>query len=68
MSVHSYGNSSGDSTSANVLTITVIVGSVLLLLGALAGPLPIGAPSTPQVVKQAYEQVVVKATRPHRVS
>jgi hypothetical protein len=66
MSVRSYGNSSGDSTSANVLTITVIIGSALLLLAALAGPFPGAAQPVPQVTKQAQEQVVVKA--PHRVS
>jgi len=60
-------SSSGDSVST-VLTVTVIVGSVLLLLAALAGPAPTRADTgTAQIAKPVIEQVVVIATRPKHV-
>jgi len=60
--------SSGDSVST-ALTVTVIVGSVLLLLAAMAGPAPVRADTgTAQIAEPAIEQVVVTATRPKHVS
>jgi hypothetical protein len=60
-------NSSSDSVST-VLTVTVIIGSVLLLLAVMAGPAPVRADTgTAQVSKPAMEQVVVTATRPKHV-
>jgi hypothetical protein len=51
------------------LTVTVIVGSVLLLLAAIAGLAPVRANTgVAQVAKPAIEQVVVTATRPSHVS
>jgi hypothetical protein len=65
----SVDNSSGDSVGTNVLTITVIIGSVLLLLAALAGPAPVQADANvAQVAKPAIEQVVVIAARHGHVS
>ena len=62
-------NSSGESVSANVLTVTVIIGSVLLLLAAMAGLAPVrNETGVAQVAKPAIEQVVVTATRPKHVS
>jgi hypothetical protein len=64
----SVDNSSSDSVST-VLTVTVIVGSVLLLLAAMAGPAPVRADTgVAQIAKPAIEQVVVTATRPSHVS
>jgi hypothetical protein len=68
MSVHTYGNSSGESVGANVLTIAVIVGSAFLLMSALAGFVPVASLHTAQVAKPVLEQVVVTAARPHHVS
>jgi hypothetical protein len=60
-------NSSGDSVST-ALTVTVIVGSVLLLLAVMAGPAPVRTDTNAaQVAKPAIEQVVVTATRPKHV-
>jgi len=64
----SFKNTSGDSVNT-VLTVTVIVGSVLLLLAAIAGPAPVRADAgTAQIAKPVIEQVVVTATRPKHVS
>jgi hypothetical protein len=61
-------SSSGDSVST-VLTVTVIVGSVLLLLAVMAGPAPVRADTgTAQIAKPVVEQVVVTATRPRHIS
>ncbi len=61
---NSFGECVGD-----MLTITVIVGSVLLLLAAMAGPAPVRADAgVAQVAKPAIEQVVVTAVRPKHVS
>ena len=67
MTVHTSGNSSADSAGANALTITVIIGSVLLLLGALAAPIAGQTQTATPTAKQAHEQVVVTATKAHRV-
>lgn len=67
MSHLSHGSSSGESASANALTITVIAGSVLLLLAALASPLPGALDTTPQT-KQVAAHVAAKTTHPHRMS
>ena len=62
-------NVSGDSVSTNVLTVAVIVGSVLLLLAAMAGLSPArNDTGAAQVAKPAVEQVIVTATRPKHVS
>jgi hypothetical protein len=64
----SVDNSSSESVGT-ALTVTVIVGSVLLLLAAMAGPAPVLADtSVAQVAKPAIEQVVVTAARRHHVS
>jgi hypothetical protein len=64
----SVDNSSSESVGT-ALTVTVIVGSVLLLLAAMAGPAPVLADTgVAQVAKPAIEQVVVTATRPGHVS
>jgi hypothetical protein len=69
----SFKNASVDNSSSEsvgtVLTVTVIVGSVLLLLAAMAGPAPVKADmGVAQVAKPAMEQVVITATRPKHVS
>jgi hypothetical protein len=68
----SFKNTSSDTVSGDavstVLTITVIVGSVLLLLAVMAGPAPVRADMrAAQVAKPAIEEVVVTATRPKHV-
>jgi hypothetical protein len=68
----SFKNTSADNSSSDtvstVLTVTVIVGSVLLLLAVMAGPAPVRADTgVAQVAKPAIEQVVVTATRPKHV-
>jgi hypothetical protein len=68
MSNSSGNNSSGDSIGTNVLTVTVIVGSVLLLLAALAGPAPVRAEPAAQAAKPAIEHVVVSTAHAGHVS
>ena len=61
-------NSSSKSVGT-ALTIAVVVGSVLLLLAAMAGTVPVKADiGVAQIAKPAIEQVVVTATRPKHVS
>jgi hypothetical protein len=64
MSNSSGNNSSGDSIGTNVLTVTVIVGSVLLLLATLAGP----APALAAAAKPAIEHVIVSTAHAGHVS
>jgi hypothetical protein len=69
----SFKNTSADNSSSDtvstVLTVTVIVGSVLLLLAVMAGPAPVRADTgVAQIATPAIEQVVVTAARPKHVS
>jgi hypothetical protein len=68
ISFNNVDTSSGD-LIGNALTVTVIAGSVLLLLAAMAGPAPQRADTgVAQIAKPAIEQIVVTATRPKHVS
>lgn len=67
MLVQPHASSTSDSTAANALTITVIVGSALLLFSALAGSMTGLIEPAPQA-KQMLVHVAAKPMHPHRMS
>jgi hypothetical protein len=72
MSVSTYGNFTGESASANALSLAVIVGTAFLVFGVLASvtsiPVAPVARATTIASNSTIDEVVVVAARPRRMS